>query len=142
MIAKWAFFRKEAGAAMIEFALVVPFFLLVVWGAVDFARAYYTASSLSTAVREGARYAVVWQTPSSKVSQIDSVVRKAFSPMGGDTLTNNLIFVLDSSLTRGKVTVEVRNYIWLKITPIRTFTNGQVSFTRSATFRWEREPTT
>ncbi len=43
------------GQALVEFALVVPIFLLIVFGLVDVARLVYLNSTISQAAREGAR---------------------------------------------------------------------------------------
>ena len=48
--------RKQKGQSLVEFALVVPFLLLVVVGTIEIGRAYYYYNTLSKAVREGARY--------------------------------------------------------------------------------------
>lgn len=48
-------FRQEDGAAAVEFAIVLPLLLLLLFGIVDFARAYNAHISLSGAAREGAR---------------------------------------------------------------------------------------
>jgi len=48
--------RKHKGQSIVEFALVVPFLLLVVVGTIELGRAYFTYNTLSKAVREGARY--------------------------------------------------------------------------------------
>lgn len=47
--------RGQHGAAAVEFALILPFLLLLIFGIVDFARAYNVHISLSGAAREGAR---------------------------------------------------------------------------------------
>lgn len=47
--------RHEHGAAAVEFAIVLPLLLLLVFGIVDFARAYNAHISLSGGAREGAR---------------------------------------------------------------------------------------
>lgn len=52
---KQAHARKERGAAMVEFALVVPLLVLLVMGVVDFGRAYHVQTSVSNAAREGVR---------------------------------------------------------------------------------------
>jgi len=49
--------RKQKGQSLVEFAMVVPFLLLVVVGTIDLGRAYYYYNTISKAVREGARYA-------------------------------------------------------------------------------------
>lgn len=47
------------GQALAEFALVVPIFLLVLFGIIDFGRYVYYVQVLNNAAREGARYAIV-----------------------------------------------------------------------------------
>lgn len=49
--------RGEAGQGLVEVALVLPVFLLVVFGLLDAGRLVYTNSALSQAAREGARLA-------------------------------------------------------------------------------------
>lgn len=47
------------GQALVEFALIIPIFLLIVFGIVDVGRYVYMNSVLSQAAREGARVASV-----------------------------------------------------------------------------------
>ncbi|MGD8684218.1 MAG: pilus assembly protein [Chloroflexota bacterium] len=47
--------NRERGQALVELAVVLPVFALVVFGAFDVGRAVYTNSVLSQAAREGAR---------------------------------------------------------------------------------------
>ena len=49
--------RAERGQTLVEFALVLPVFLLIVFGLIDVGRLVYTNSALSQAAREGARLA-------------------------------------------------------------------------------------
>ncbi|MDP9022338.1 MAG: pilus assembly protein [Actinomycetota bacterium] len=46
---------QERGAAAVEFALILPMLLLLIFGMIDFSRAYNAHISLSGAAREGAR---------------------------------------------------------------------------------------
>ncbi len=46
---------RDRGAAAVEFALVLPLLLLLVFGIIDFGRAYMAQISLTQAAREGAR---------------------------------------------------------------------------------------
>lgn len=50
---------KEKGAVAVEFALVLPVFLLLVLGIFEFGRAFNIQVSLSQAARESARYVAV-----------------------------------------------------------------------------------
>jgi len=47
--------QDERGAAMVEFALILPILVLFVFGIVEFGRAYSARIQLTAAVREGAR---------------------------------------------------------------------------------------
>jgi Flp pilus assembly protein TadG len=49
------YLRDERGAAAVEFALLLPVLLLLVFGLMEFSRLYNVQISLSNAAREGAR---------------------------------------------------------------------------------------
>jgi hypothetical protein len=51
--------RRPAGQALVEFALVLPIFLLLLFGLIDGGRLIYMHTVLSQAAREGARVASV-----------------------------------------------------------------------------------
>ena len=51
--------RREGGQGLVEFAVVVPVFLLLCIGTLDIGRAVWANDSLANAAREGARYASV-----------------------------------------------------------------------------------
>jgi Flp pilus assembly protein TadG len=51
--------RRSRGQALVEFALVIPIFLLMLFGLIDIGRYVYMNSTLSQAAREGARVAAV-----------------------------------------------------------------------------------
>lgn len=57
--------NRGRGQALVEFALIIPIFLLFVFGILDLGRAVYAYSTLNNAAREGARVAIVDQTLTS-----------------------------------------------------------------------------
>lgn len=59
--------RSDAGQALVEFALVLPIFLVLTFGLVDFGRGFYTWLLLTNAAREGARAGAV-QSTSTEIS--------------------------------------------------------------------------
>lgn len=59
--------KRQAGATMIEFALVLLMFLTVVLGIVDFARMLWTWNAASEATRWGARVSVVCERNATAV---------------------------------------------------------------------------
>jgi hypothetical protein len=50
---------SRRGQALVEFALVIPLMLILAFALVDFARGIFIYSVISSAAREGARYAIV-----------------------------------------------------------------------------------
>jgi TadE-like protein len=49
----------QRGQALVEFAFVLPIFLLLIYSIIEFGRYVYTVQILNNAAREGARYAIV-----------------------------------------------------------------------------------
>jgi Flp pilus assembly protein TadG len=54
--------RSERGAVAVEFAIILPILLLLVFGIIDFGHAWYMRHMMSDASREGARYATRYKT--------------------------------------------------------------------------------
>jgi Flp pilus assembly protein TadG len=50
---------RQSGQSMVEFALVIPIFLLFLLGLIEMGRAVYTWNAISQGAREGARLAAV-----------------------------------------------------------------------------------
>ncbi len=50
----------ESGQELIEFALVVPLLMLILFGVLDLGRAFYASITIANAAREGARYAMFY----------------------------------------------------------------------------------
>lgn len=51
--------RRSRGQALVEFALVVPWFFLMLFGIIEAGRFIFYYETLNNATREGARYAIV-----------------------------------------------------------------------------------
>jgi Flp pilus assembly pilin Flp len=133
------FVRNEEGAAVVEFALVMPILALIIFGIIDFGRAFYTVNNIISAVREGARYGAILAAPMSTTGQqeIRDRVRSVSQPFGGDSLRDEQILIEfpDAELVR----VRVENYPFRPLTPIAGALGvGTWPITRQATFRWER----
>ncbi len=56
MTRHWGKSRCESGAALVEFALIVPVFMMLVLGTFTGGQAYGTKQSVTAAAREGSRY--------------------------------------------------------------------------------------
>jgi Flp pilus assembly protein TadG len=80
--------RNRRGAALVEFALVVPIFFLMVFGMIEFGRAIMVQQVLTNASREGARVAVL-DSPTSTASEVNTTVTSYLQKAGisGATVT-------------------------------------------------------
>ena len=58
----------DRASAIVEFALVVPLFFAIVWGGINFVRAYHRLDVLTGSLREGARYGATLN-PSNSTDQ-------------------------------------------------------------------------
>jgi len=60
--------NSEKGQALVEFTMILPIFLMLLFGLVDFGRGFYTWLLVSNAAREGARIAAV-QSDNATIDQ-------------------------------------------------------------------------
>jgi Flp pilus assembly protein TadG len=101
MISKFAIFRNNKGNSVIEFALVLPILLLVVFGITEFGRAIMVTNVLNSASREGARLAAV-----SSFADSTAVRNRVIEVLTAANITPKDIAIEYSSSTRTiKVTV-------------------------------------
>jgi len=61
------FARDDGAQSLVEFAILLPLFLLIVTGIFDVGRAVWQENSLAYAAREGTRYAIVHGSAGSPV---------------------------------------------------------------------------
>lgn len=110
--------KRQAGATMVEFALVLIFFLTFLLGILDFARMLWTWHAATEATRWGARVAVVCDKNAAAVltdmkkflpQLADANVQIDWYDIGGNVSTT-----CDSSSCAG-VDVRIVNldYVWL-----------------------------
>lgn len=72
--------RRSRGQGLVEFALVLPLFLLLVMGIMDLGLAVFSYNSITNAAREGARLAIVNQDAASVTAKANSQARVAGAP--------------------------------------------------------------
>jgi Flp pilus assembly protein TadG len=63
----------QKGAAMVEFALVIPLFLVLAFGIIEFSLMLYDQAVITNASREAARSAIAFRTPKLTIAQIRAV---------------------------------------------------------------------
>mgnify|MGYP006290944869 CR=1 FL=1 len=78
------------GQSMVEFALIVPLLLLLVFGIIEFGNAWRTSQLLTNFAREGARRAVVPNAPSD--NQLRQDIQAMMSANGLSTSAATIEF--------------------------------------------------
>src|SRR5271165_7608634 len=144
--------ESTCGTTLLEFALVLPMFVLLLFAVTDFARLFYVEMTLQNAVREDGRYAITGNhvpDPNhqgqtlSRVKSITQVAQQA--AMGLDVSSLQIISVNGGSGNAGgpgdTVTISLTTNLKL-LTPIiaQFFKNGVYTFTVSVSFRNEPFP--
>jgi Flp pilus assembly protein TadG len=76
---------SQQGASAVEFALLAPLFVALLFGIVEFGSVIYTKGMLTHASREGARFGVVYTIPRRSAAEIQAIVRNYLDTTG---LTN------------------------------------------------------
>jgi Flp pilus assembly protein TadG len=128
------FLKDQRGAVIVEFALVVPLLFIIVFGIIDFSRAYAQLNNINSSLREGARWAAAQKTPTeaavrTEVTRFSSAwanpmdVSKVFCNCGGPTIE---VFVTNYPIT---------------LPTLGGFLNiagKQILVSRTVSFRWER----
>jgi Flp pilus assembly protein TadG len=86
----------ERGAAAVEMALVLPLLLLVLFGLVDFGRAFNAQMQLTQAAREGVRVVVLGGTLSDAQTRAQLAM-----PAGGGTTSPTVLTTASTLCTSG-----------------------------------------
>jgi Flp pilus assembly protein TadG len=85
---------RERGAAAVEFALILPLLIVLVFGIVQFSIAYNRVQGLHAAAREGARLASLPQTTQSDIAA------RVTSSLAGVPLNGSPTITVTPSSTR------------------------------------------
>jgi Flp pilus assembly protein TadG len=143
--------RDDSGVALVEFALILPILAVMLFGMLDFGKAYNYWIDETQLAHEGARYAAVSQNPDPTnypgdfLAALRNQADTAELRDGGTTSVPNpltvCVYLPDGAQVGKPVTVEVRSsYKFL------SFITSQVGVTEGpivarSTMRLERVPT-
>jgi Flp pilus assembly protein TadG len=75
--------KREEGAAAVEFALVLPILILILFGIIEFGFALYNKEVITNASREGARAGIV-QAPKLTETDVETVAKDYLASAGWD----------------------------------------------------------
>jgi Flp pilus assembly protein TadG len=120
--------KNQEGASAIEFAIILPLLMMVLFGIVEFSIAFYDKAMITNASREGARSGIVLQAAPRDAAAEDTEIEAAINyyltgkliTLGaanvpaiaitregfgtGDSLTVNVTYVYDYYVLPGFVT--------------------------------------
>jgi Flp pilus assembly protein TadG len=74
--------RKQQGASLVEFAVLAPVFVVLLFGLVEFGMSIYSKEVIGNASREGARFGVVYTTPRKTTTEIRTKVQDYLTKSG------------------------------------------------------------
>jgi Flp pilus assembly protein TadG len=127
--------RRNGGAA-VEFAIVLPIFLAVLFGMIDFGWYYYQRFSLTAAIRDGVRYGVT-MTTGSDLPWTTAKARAIIDLAGGSVPTGSITWG-PTIHTSGAVPTEVMTLTAsMPFTPLVGFVPVPASLSSSMTMLLE-----
>lgn len=135
--------KNQDGASAVEFALVLPILILVVFAIIEFSVALYDKAMITNASREGARAGIVFRLPPVTDEEIGNVVN---TYLGGNLITFGGPAPANTTVTRNgsnpgpgdelKVTVDY-TYTFLIIPNIITQLSGGITMVAETVMRME-----
>ena len=139
-------FNEQKGTSLVEFALILPVLALILFGLLDFAKAFNYWNDQTHLAAEGARWAVVNSNPGSgtlqqylqqqaDTSELRGLATVCVSfPNNPDTGTSGQV--------GDPVTVMVRSrYTWIPFVASKASLSPSTTITGTATMRLEALPT-
>jgi hypothetical protein len=136
--------KNQDGASAVEFALVLPILILVVFAIIEFSVALYDKAMITNASREGARAGIVFRIPPVTDEEIGNVVN---TYLGGNLITFGGPAAASTTVIRNgsnppnpgdelKVTVDY-TYTFLIIPNIITRLSGGITMVAETVMRME-----
>lgn len=105
--------KGERGQSMVEFALIVPLFLLLMFAIVDFGMGFYSWITVTNAAREGARIGAVGKDSATITQHVKDTARSL-----KDINSNLTISVSNAQGSSGGTVGVTVNYKYTLITPL------------------------
>jgi Flp pilus assembly protein TadG len=124
--------KDTTGQNLVEFALVVPMLLLLVFGIAEFGRAWMTKNIMTGAAREAVRIAVV---PSGTIG---AATARANQVLGTAGITSAIVSVSDDGISFGTMTATVTyNFPVIIVGFIPGLNSSTIPLTSTTTMRKE-----
>jgi hypothetical protein len=137
--------KGRRGAVIVEFALVVPLLMIIVFGIIDFSRAYAQLNNINSSLREGARFGAAQEAPTE--ADIKAEITR-FSTAWANPLRIDVVSVCGGAPTLTPCSPVAPNEIVVSVTDYAIdlptlggflkILNKQILVSRRVSFKWER----
>lgn len=124
--------RNQRGNAVIEFALVLPLLLLVLFGITELGRMIMTTNMLNTASREGARLAAV-----GAVTDTLAVQARVTAVLASARITPTNIQITFNAAAHSVTVAVTANFAILSRSALPPALRGSIPLTGQTVFRYE-----
>jgi len=108
---KMKLFETSRGASAVEFAIILPLLVLLIFGIIEFSFALYDKAMITNASREGARVGIVYRIPAVTDAEITGAVNNYLGshlitfggkrPRGSDPVTGASVIVMRTGYSPG-----------------------------------------
>ncbi|MES3032393.1 MAG: TadE/TadG family type IV pilus assembly protein [Gemmatimonadota bacterium] len=114
------FGRERDGAAMVEFAIIAPLLFVLIFGIIDFGRAFFLYNNLTNAAREGARLGAVLDAinipEATRRTQIQAHVRSKINDDPVRVAASTVTVTFPGSAPAQTARVQIVNYPFVPVT--------------------------
>jgi Flp pilus assembly protein TadG len=149
---------SQKGASAVEFALVLPLLLLILFGIIEFSLLMYDKAMITNASREGARRGVVYRIDSTTFDYApltdDQIITEVTNYLGNHLITlsgtSTPVITITRAVEASGNTLNVQvdyNYQFLVVTPIAAIAApggsplpGSVTLSSATKMRMEWSP--
>ena len=130
--------RSESGQDLVEYALVLPLIVALVFGTIEFGLVFFNYSTISNAAREGARAGIRPITATCDVAcrdaEVDTATRALITGLDNDELG-----IVISRPTATTIRVQVTYNVLLITAPIINALGGQNTIALATTATMQQE---
>jgi Flp pilus assembly protein TadG len=141
--------KKGRGASAVEFAIILPLLVLLVFGIIELTFALYDKAMITNASREGARVGIVYRSPAVSDAEITGVVNNYLGthlisfgskrPPSSDPVTGATVLVMRTGGSPGgEVKVRVGyTYSFLVLPQFASGLGGGINMAAETVMRME-----
>ena len=126
----------ERGAAAVEFAILLPVLMLILFGIIEFGMIMYSREVITNASREGARSGIVQATAKPTEAQIQAVVTNYLNGTGIDPNVTTISVVGEGLTAPNTLTVTV-TYPYNFFVPVILGLGNSITLTGQTVMRHE-----